>query len=119
MPFGGLAVPFGGPRYSMRHAHAAFAAACSAVYGQMRRRRSCGAEERAGRARGAAVLRAVRRMAIECHSAGLRRHLEDLGTTCVTLTPPSRRHGQQCGREGAHTVGQVASPGASSVRPRA
>eukprot|EP00964_Phaeocystis_antarctica_P035728 scaffold20425_cov70-Phaeocystis_antarctica.AAC.5 len=32
----------------------------SAVHGRLRRRRSCGAEERAGRARGAAVLRAVR-----------------------------------------------------------
>ena len=53
--FGGLAAPFRGPRYGMRHAHAAFQAAWSAVHGQVRRRRSCGAEERAGRARGAAV----------------------------------------------------------------
>ena len=33
---------------------------------------TCGAEERAGRARGAAVLRAVRHMAIECHPASTR-----------------------------------------------
>ena len=57
---------------------------------------TCGAEERAGRARGAAVLRAVRHMAIGCHPAGLRRHRADLSTACVTLTPPSRRHGQLC-----------------------
>ena len=50
VPSGGLAEPLSGPRYSMRHVHAAFAAAWSAVHGQMRRRRSCGAEERVGRA---------------------------------------------------------------------
>ena len=33
----------------MRHAHAAVEAAWSAVYGQMRRRRSCGAERSVGR----------------------------------------------------------------------
>ena len=49
MPFGGLAAPFRGPRsYGMRHALAALEAAWPAVYGgQMRRRRSCGADERA------------------------------------------------------------------------
>jgi len=40
MPFGGLAVPLRGPRYSMRHAHAAFEAAWSAVR-ERRRRTHC------------------------------------------------------------------------------